>query len=121
MFTVRNKYQRKNTFFSGGNIMPVPQNLRITTSTSTSITFEWDEVSGVDGYSLDIFSDSGCTSLVERVDIVGGNVISYDWTIIGSTNYFAKIKAYKGTNFSPYSNTVEYAQFLTDQHIAIVS
>ncbi len=78
-----------------------------TTSTSSSLIFNWtqgtaaDAESGIAGYYLQVASDTGFANLIHNADI--GNVLTYTLTggINGST-YYARVRAKNGVGL--YSN-----------------
>lgn len=95
----RNRFKR--LFFDA--VLPKPQYLHITASDATTITYAWTNVLGADGYEINIYSDAGLTTLL---DTFTGITTPYVYIKSVSTDYFAVVRAYKGTEFSAWSNEV---------------
>lgn len=79
--------------------LKVPKNLRITSTTATTISYAWDASAGVDGYQFGIYEDSACTILIETITIYGASTTTYTWDMTYfqlATNYFSRVY----TNFA---------------------
>lgn len=76
--------------------------------TETGITANWNAVTGIDGYYLDVATDSGFTAMVSgysNLDV--SNVVTYDVTgLTTETTYYYRVRSYKGAVSSASSNTI---------------
>ena len=61
--------------------LAIPKNLRITSTTATTISYAWDASAGVDGYQFGIYQDAACTVLIDLITIYGASTTTYTWTI----------------------------------------
>ena len=57
----------------------IPKNLRITSTTATTISYAWDASAGVDGYQFGIYQDAACTVLIDLITIYGASTTTYTW------------------------------------------
>lgn len=80
-----------------------PSALLLTVLSDTSIKLDWtaNGVEDYDGYSIERSAD-GVT--YAEIDTVAVGTETYTDTVTTNTNYYYKIRAYKGTNYSDYED-----------------
>jgi hypothetical protein len=85
-----------------------PSNLRATTASSSQINLAWNDNSGdEDGFKIERSTDGANFG---QLTTVGANVTSYaSGGLNASTTYWYRVRAYRGSSDSGYSNTANAA------------
>ncbi len=97
-----------------GLVIPIPKNLRITSTTATTISYAWDASAGVDGYQFGIYEDASCTVLIELITIYGASTTTYTWDMTYfqlATNYFGRVIANGDSSITGAQRTIFYPKF----------
>ncbi len=96
--------------------LAIPENLRVTDSTDTTLALAWDEVAGSNGYSIKSCDGSGCTP--SRINTIYGGLSATTYTLVSltpNTVYRFIIRSrgnYGDTINSPYSNAASQSTTL---------
>ena len=94
--------------------LAIPKNLRITSTTATTISYAWDASAGVDGYQFGIYEDASCTVLIELITIYGASTTTYTWDMTYfqlATNYFGRVIANGDSSITGAQRTIFYPKF----------
>ena len=94
--------------------LKVPKNLRITSTTATTISYAWDASAGVDGYQFGIYEDSACTILIDLITIMGASTTTYTWDMTFfnlATNYFSRVIANGDSSITSTQRSFFYTKF----------
>lgn len=83
-----------------------PYSLAITVISSSELQLDWVHGStGQEGYSIERTSSAGGYTGWSEVDRVSGSTVHYHNTgLVAATLYYYRVRAYKGTKYSDYSN-----------------
>jgi titin len=86
-------------------LLNTPASLTATTVSNTRIDLAWTDISSLeDGYKIEL-STAGSSGPFTQIAAVGANVQTYSSTgLTPATTYHYRVRAYKGTNHSAYSN-----------------
>jgi subtilisin family serine protease len=90
---------------SGATLISPPVNLDATAPSNTNVFLSWTDTSGSEsGFRIE--RKTMGTDFAE-IATVGANITSYnDPTVIGTTRYFYRVRAFNATGVSEYSNEV---------------
>jgi hypothetical protein len=82
--------------------LEVPKNITIEPNNS-SASVAWDAVQGVDGYNLELSSNSTFTDVVKSISEVGNTFFTFE-NLISNTTYYLRIRAVQHTTNLVYSS-----------------
>ena len=90
-----------------------PTSVYLTVITAEEIQIDWASWStNHDGHKIERTAVTGGSSgWTEIFSIASGIVTNLDNTLIGNTTYYYRIRAYKGTNYSDYSDVVSATSY----------
>ena len=93
-----------------------PENLRVTATTATSITWMWDAVEGVIGYQGEFSTDSGFTNVGNPFFILAPATSQTVSNLSGSTTGYFRVRSGTGTSVADltYSDWTEGVSGTTD-------
>jgi hypothetical protein len=96
-------------FYLPPNLLPAPaapSDLAATALSGSQINLTWvDNSSNEQGFKIERCSGAGCSNFAQ-IAIVGANVVSYTNTsLVASTSYSYRLRAYNASGDSNYSNT----------------
>jgi len=94
--------------------LAIPKNLRITSTTATTISYAWDASAGVDGYQFGIYEDSDCTILIDLITVMGASTTTYTWDMTYfqlATNYFGRVIGNGDSSMTGVQRSVLYPKF----------
>lgn len=87
--------------------LAIPKNLRITSTTATTISYAWDAVPGVDGYRLQISKVSDFSSIWSDIDISGNSNTTYTFIIRAGSGFYARVEAYSSPKLIPKGSILD--------------
>jgi len=85
-----------------------PSNLAVSAVTSSRVDLSWsDNSSSEDGFKIERCSGAGCSSF-SQIGTAAANATTYfDTTVVPNTTYRYRVRAYKGSTNSGYTNEVQ--------------
>jgi len=87
-----------------GTAPAAPTNLRVTATSTSEITLNWNDVSGETSYRIERKKVGGA---YQEIGTVGANVTNFIASGLDeATLYFFRVRAENGSGLSPYSNEV---------------
>ncbi|MFH6997705.1 fibronectin type III domain-containing protein [Flavobacterium sp. FlaQc-57] len=93
-----------------------------TGATCNQITANWQAVSGATYYELDVATDAAFTNFVAGYTAFNvGNVLTKNIAgLVNTSNYFYRVRAYKGTCISANSNVITYKPAIAPGNVVLL-